>query len=158
MHVRFGQDFAAGLLFLIVGVGAYLIGADYPMGIPQRPGTGVLPRILSICLIGSGGLLIVKAMLAGDTPLGAWAWRPWIAVTLAVTVFGLTVDSLGLVIAMILSLTLCAIGTPETRWREFAIFLVIMIAIGVGVFVLLLGMPIPIWPTRVPDWLKFVIR
>lgn len=158
MQVRFGQDFAAGLMFALIGLGAFVIGADYPMGIPQRPGTGVLPRILSVCLMGSGALLILKAMVGGDEPLGAWAWRPLICVTLAVIAFGLTVDSFGLVIAMILTLTLCAMGTPETRWLEYLVFLVIMLAIGIGVFIVLLGMPIPTWPTRVPDWLKSVIR
>ena len=51
------QDFATGLLFVAVGIAALWIGADYPMGTPQRPGTGVLPRILAWCLIGTGALL-----------------------------------------------------------------------------------------------------
>ena len=54
MRIKSGQDFATGLLFIAVGVAAFWIGADYPMGTPQRPGTGVLPRILAWCLIGTG--------------------------------------------------------------------------------------------------------
>ena len=158
MQVRTGQDFAAGVMFALVGLGALWIGADYPMGTPQRPGTGVLPRILAWCLVGTGGLLIVKALLSGDQPVGAWAWRPLFAVTLAVVAFGMLIDSAGLVVAMIVSLTLCAAGTPETRWLEYGVFLLIMLAIGVGTFVWLLGMPIPVWPAKVPDWLSFIVR
>ena len=158
MQVRTGQDFAAGILFALVGLGALWIGADYAMGTPQRPGTGVLPRILAWCLVGTGGLLVIKALLSGDSPIGSWAWRPLIAVTLAVIAFGMLIDSAGLVIAMIVALTLCAAGTPETRWLEYGVFLLIMLAIGVGTFVWLLGMPIPVGPVKVPDWLLFLVR
>jgi hypothetical protein len=158
MQVRTGQDFAAGLMFALVGLGALWIGADYPMGTPQRPGTGVLPAILAWCLVGTGGLLILKALVSGDVRVGSWAWRPVIAVTLATIAFGMLVDSAGLLVAMVTSLTLCAMGTVETRWTEFAVFLAIMVAIGVGTFVWLLGMPIPIWPVRVPDFLSFIVH
>jgi hypothetical protein len=158
MRTRVGQDFLTGLLFAVIGIGALVIGADYPMGTPQRPGTGVLPRILAWGLLGIGGLLIIKAVLGGDTPSSKWAWKPLALVTLATVVFGLTVDSLGLVISMAASMTLCALATPETRWPEYGVFLLIMLAIGVGMFIWLLGMPIPIWPVKVPDVLSIVVR
>lgn len=158
MRVKFGQDMATGILFLIIGLGALWVGADYPMGIPQRPGTGVLPRILAWCLVATGGLLAVKAIISGDVSMGGWAWRPLFFVTLAVVMFGMLIDSLGLVVSMTISLTLCAMGTTETRWPEFAGFLVIMIAIGWGTFIWLLGMPIPTWPTKMPDFLSSFLR
>ena len=89
MQVRTGQDFAAGVMFALIGIGALYIGADYPMGTPQRPGTGVLPRILAWCLVGSGGILIIKALVSGDQRVGAWAWRPLLCVTLAVIAFAM---------------------------------------------------------------------
>jgi len=203
MRVRAGQDFATGLLFALIGAAALYISADYPMGIPQRPGSGVLPRILSWCLVIIGLVLILQAMVLesgvlrralptlavsavagailffGGPAIGlseAWcvlpalagfivtmealipgtAWRQLAAVTLATIVFGVTVDDLGLVVAMVLSLTICAAGTPETRWVEYVVFLAIMLAVGVGVFVWLLGMPIPVWPVKVPSWLPFL--
>jgi|LNFM01.1.fsa_nt_gb hypothetical protein len=203
MRVRAGQELATGLLFILIGAGALYIGADYPMGTPQRPGTGVLPKILSWCLIGTGGVLLAQAVVLeagvfkralpivlgaalaaaavafGAPMVGAgpaWAvvpavvgflllmdrlvpgtaWRPLIAVTLATVAFGLTIDGLGLIVAMVISLTICALGTPETRWPEYVGFLLIMIALAVGTFIWLLGMPIPVWPVKVPDWLKFL--
>jgi hypothetical protein len=158
MQIRVGQDFLTGIMFVLIGLGALWVGADLSLGTPQRPGTGVLPRILSWCLVGTGAMLLIKAVLVGDVATGPWAWRPLLFVTLATVVFGMTVDSLGLVVAMITSLTLCAMGTPETRWPEYFIFLLIMLGIGVGMFISLLGMPIPIWPVRTPEWLKVIIR
>jgi hypothetical protein len=146
MPIKNSQDFAAGLLFLLIGVGAYWIGADYNMGTAQRPGTGVLPRILAVCLIGSGVLLWIEALVAHGPRLGHWAWRPLIMVTLATIAFALLIDRAGIVAAMVVSMTLAALGTPETRWREFAIFSLIMQAIGLGIFIYGLGMPIKVFP------------
>ena len=140
------QDFASGLLFVVVGAAALWISADYPMGTPQRPGTGVLPVILAWCLIGTGAVLWLKAALTDSPRLTSWAWRPAIMITLAIVAFALAVDRLGLVVTMIVSMTLAALGTPETRWREYLPFAVIMVAIGVSVFIYGLGMPIPILP------------
>ena len=205
MKFRAGQDFATGMLFALFGAAALYIGADYSMGTAQRPGTGVLPHILSWCLVVTGLVLILQGVIAeskvvrsalptilisslvaaalffGGPVIGiseAWAtlpvvigclvmmeillpgtaWRPLAAVTIATVVFGIALDDLGLVITMILTLTICAAGTPETRWREYFMFLALMLVLGVGTFVLLLGMPIPIWPVRVPHWLFFLQR
>lgn len=140
------QDFATGLLFLGVGVAALWISADYPMGTPQRPGTGVLPVILAWCLIGTGALLWLKAVVTDSPRLTSWAWRPAIMITLATIAFALLIDTAGLAVTMVASMTLVALGTPETRWREYLPFAVIMLAIGVIVFIYGLGMPIPILP------------
>ena len=67
-------------------------------------------------------------------------------VSLATVAFALLVDRLGLVATMLVSMTLAALGTPETRWREYLLFALIMVAIGIGVFIYALGMPIPILP------------
>ena len=141
-----GQDFLAGALFVCIGFAALWISADYPLGTAQRPGTGVLPRILCWCLIGTGVLLWMKTAIVSSPIMTPWAWRPAIMVTLAAVAFALLVDNLGLVATMFVSMTLVALGTPETRWREYLLFALIMMMIGVGVFIYLLGMPIPVLP------------
>jgi putative tricarboxylic transport membrane protein len=146
MRIKSTQDFATGLLFIGVGLAALWIGAGYHMGTVQRPGTGVLPRILSWCLIGTGALLWVKALLSEGPGLTRWAWRPVVMVALATVAFALMIDRFGLVVSMLVSMTLAALGTPETRWREYTAFALIMVVIGVGMFIYGLRMPIPILP------------
>ncbi len=152
MRFKSNQDLATGLLFVAIGLGAYLVAIDYPMGTAQRPGTGVLPKALAWLLAGTGAILIVKAALINGPRLGDWAWRPALMIPIATVAFALLVDHLGLVLTMVVSMTLAALGTPETRWREYAVFAVFMIALGVVVFIVGLGMPIPIFP-RVSAWL-----
>jgi hypothetical protein len=146
MRVKSSKDFATALLFIAIGLGAYYIGNSYNMGTAQRPGTGVLPRILAWCLMGSGVLLAIQAMIQEGPKLDAWAWRPVVMITVATMAFAFLVDRSGLVVAMIVSMTLAALGTHETRWKEFALFMVLMLSIGLGIFIYGLGMPIKVWP------------
>ena len=81
MRIKSSQDFATGLLLAAVGLAALWIGADYPMGTAQRPGTGVLPRILAWCLVGTGGLLLIKSIYSVGSPIRSWALRPLLAGT-----------------------------------------------------------------------------
>ncbi len=146
MQIRNGQDFATGLFFIAIGLGAYWIAFDYPMGTAMRPDTGVLPKALAWLLVGTGIILAVKSLLADGPRLTGWAWRPAVMITIATVAFALLVDQLGLVLTMLVSMTLAAFGTPETRWREYALFAVVMVALGVVVFIVGLGMPISTWP------------
>jgi putative tricarboxylic transport membrane protein len=146
MRIKSSKDFATGLLFVAIGLGSYYIGFTYNMGTPQRPGTGVLPRILAWCLMGSGLLLAIQAMIRQGPKLDAWAWRPLIMITVAMIAFAFLIDQAGLVVAMIVSMTLAALGTHETKWTEFTMFMGLMLAIGIGIFIVLLGMPIKVLP------------
>lgn len=158
MRIKSGQDLATGLLLAAVGVAAFWIGADYPMGTAQRPGTGVLPRILAWCLIGTGGLLLIKSIYSAGPRVGSWAWRPLLAVTAGTVVFGSMIDDYGLVASMIVSMTICAFGTAETRWSEFAVFMLIMIVASWAMFIWLLGMPIKAWPTNLMPFIDQMLR
>ena len=146
MRIKSSKDFATGLLFIAIGFGAYYIGSAYNMGTARTPGTGVLPRILAWCMMGSGLLLLIQALIQDGPKLDAWAWLPLIMITVATIAFAFLIDSAGLVVAMIASMTLAALGTHETRWIEFSLFMLLMLAIGIGIFILGLGMPIKVWP------------
>ena len=158
MRIKVGQDFASGLLFVAVGLAGLWLGADYPMGTAQRPGTGVLPYILCWCLIGTGGLLIIKSIFAGGAAIEGWSWRPILAITAGTVVFGMMIDDYGLVPTMIVSLAIAALGTIETRWLEFALFMLIMIVSSWAIFIWLLGMPIKLWPTELPSFLGSILN
>lgn len=158
MRIKSGQDFATGLLFIAVGVAALWIGADYPLGTTQRPGTGVLPRILAWCLIGTGGLLIIKSVYANGSHIEGWSWRPLVAVTVGTVAFGMMIDDYGLVLSMIVAMSICALGTAETRWVEFGVFSLIMIVSSWAMFIWLLGMPIKTWPTNFMQLIEPILR
>jgi putative tricarboxylic transport membrane protein len=71
-------------------------------------------------------------------------------ITLATIAFALLVDRYGLAASMLVSMTLAALGTPETRWIEYALFAAIMLALGIAMFIWGLGMPIQVLPKELP--------
>jgi len=73
MRFRRGRDLAAGLLIVVVGAGGFWLAADDLMGTAQRPGTGVLPCILSWCLIATRWALWLKARVDRGTGPSGWA-------------------------------------------------------------------------------------
>ena len=150
MRIKSIQDLVTGLLFIAIGLGAYFIAIDYPMGTAQRPGTGVLPKALAWLLAGTGIVLLVKAMLVDGPRLTGWAWRPAIMITVAAIAFALLIDRFGLVVTMIVSMTIAAFGTPETRWLEYSLFALFMVVLGIALFIYGLGMPIPTFPKALP--------
>ncbi len=158
MRIKFGQDLATGLLFLLIGLGALIIGKDYPMGTPNRPGTGVLPYILSWCLMGTGALLMVKSFTGGDSKISDINWRPLCLVTLALIVFGVGIDTLGLFITMTLSTALCAAAMSDTKWDEYLVFLAILAFASWTTFVCLLGMPVNACPSFAPCELCWLVK
>ena len=151
MRIKCTQDLTTGLMFAAIGLAALWFGAELSLGTAQRPGTGLLPRVLAWLLIGTGAILFGKSLVVDGPGLGVWAWRPLIMVTLATIAFALLIDGFGLVAAMLASMTLAALGTPETRWREYLMFAALMLLIGVGMFIWGLGMPVTIFP-KVLSW------
>ena len=103
MRIKCTQDLMTGLMFAAIGLAALWFGAELSLGTAQRPGTGLLPRVLAWLLIGTGAILFGKSLVVDGPGLGVWAWRPLIMVTLATIAFALLIDGFGLVAAMLAS-------------------------------------------------------
>ena len=50
MHIKNQQDFWAGIMFIVIGVGFALFSESYDMGTPARMGPGYFPFWLGVCL------------------------------------------------------------------------------------------------------------
>ena len=140
------QDLAAGLFFLGIGLFALWAGRDYPVGTPQRMGTGAFPRMLCWGLVGLGAIISVQSLFADGQPLTRWALRPLIWVSLGILAFALLLEPAGLVLATTALFLLTALGSPETRWGEVLIFTAGTAAFGVALFVWGLGLTLRVWP------------
>lgn len=141
-------DVIAGVTLLgIAGCFAW-IGRDLPIGRAVRMGPGWVPMALSILLASLGGLLLLRGCLArGDAALSApWPLRGALPVIGSLLLFGLSVESIGLLLASGLSVFLAALGAPDFKWKEA---LAVSIGLAVGVSLLFgygLGLPIKILP------------
>lgn len=144
--IRHPKDFAAGLMFIAFGVAAIAIGAGYPLGVAARMGPGYFPRILGILLIIFGIVLALRALRINGARITLESPRPLLIVLGSVVLFGLTVESLGLVISTILLIVTSSAASTEFRWKEALVSSMVLAALSVAGFVWGLGLQFSVWP------------
>lgn len=144
-RVKNPQDFWAGLLFLVVGIGAAWIGRAYTFGTATKMGPGYLPTVLSWGLAGLGLILILRALFESGPKIEASLYRPQFFILLAIVTFAFLIERFGLAPAVIIVTLVASLASSETRWKETAVLAVGLAVLCSVLFVKLLGQPLAIW-------------
>jgi hypothetical protein len=142
------QRAVAGLVF--AGVGGFFIlrAQHYAMGNPTRVGPGGFPLLLGSILL----VLGIAHLLTSRTGEAASAsprvsWRVVLLIPLSGLAFGLAVDRLGLVPAIVISTAIGCAANRQVRIVETAVLCLVLAAFGAGVFVYGLGLPFTLFAT-----------
>ena len=137
-----------GLFFIALGMAALWLSRDYPVGDLNRMGPGYFPRMLSVGMICLGVLIVRQGLpdLAGGKGIRNGLDRSIWIIPLSLVVFGLSVEPLGVVIALALTLAVAGAAHRESRVTEVAISTVTLIVLSVLIFVVALKLPLHLWP------------
>lgn len=144
--IRGKQDFLAGLLFLFFGLAAVFLARDYPFGSSMRMGPGYFPTILGGLLALLGAAVLVRGLLVRGEPMGRFELGPTVLILLAVALFALTVETLGIVLSVTLVVFVSALPSGHFRWHEVVALALVMVGIAVGLFTYGLGLPFKVFP------------
>lgn len=158
MRIKSQKDFAAGLMFSVVGA-AFAIGAwsNYTIGDAARMGPGYFPLLLGTVLAVLGAFIVFSALVVetedGDK-IGAIAWRPLGFIIGANVLFGvllagvprLGVPAFGLIVAIYGLTFVASLAGDDFRPKEVAILATLLAAISYLAFVMLLKLQFPVWP------------
>ena len=141
-------DVLSGLLFIAIAAFGLWASRNYPVGTALRMGTGYMPRLLCWLLLGLGVIVLVQGLRQQAVPLRSspQAWRAVLSVTASLVAFGLSIELLGLVLAILLLTGLGALATRALRPVETAIAALGLIALSWSIFIFGLGLTIPVWP------------
>ena len=147
-HALGRADVLSGLLFIAIAVFGLWVSRNYPVGTALRMGTGYMPRLLCWLLLGLGALVLAQGLRQPSSPLrpSTQGLRAMLSVTLALIAFALSIERLGLVLAIVLLTVIGALATRSLRPLETAIAALVLIALSWGIFIEGLGLTIPIWP------------
>ena len=149
MKIKSQRDFFSGLMFVVVGV-VFAVGAtNYPMGGSAKPGAGYFPLILSVLMAILGAVVLFKSLTIeteGGDPIGAIAWRPLIVIVAAITVFGATINWLGLALAVPILILISSLAGDEFKWIGVLINCVVLTVFSWLIFIVGLKLTIPLWP------------
>jgi hypothetical protein len=144
------KDVLAGLLFCSIALIGLYVSRDYPVGTGLRMGTGYVPRLLCWTLLGLGTCVLVQGLRADEAQRLLFsdvsAWRPVVFVTASLVLFGLTIERLGLVLAILLLIAVGAVAARGLRLVETMAAALVLIVLSWGIFIIGLGVAIPVWP------------
>ena len=154
IRVRSPQDFWAGLLFVVFGCGALWFGRDLVVGALTRMGPGYIPRVLSLAMIGIGAFLALRSLVLEGPQIERSRFRPQIFVLLAIIVFGLLIERIGLWPTVIAFTILASLASYEMKWIEMVTLAIWLSIASVILFIYLLGQAMEIW--RIPDSAGFL--
>lgn len=135
--------------------GAFLIAAavfttaatwDLRVGTAANMGPGYMPRVIA-ALVGAFGLFfLVRGVLTPFHGIVPPRLRGAVFLLGAVAAFALLVETVGLMIASLVTIVLAGFASKETRPLETVLFGSAMAVGSVLLFVQALSLPVPIWP------------
>lgn len=135
------KDFWTGIIFLVIGLAAVVIGSNYPLGGAGRMGPAYFPTLLGSLLALLGLIAVARSFFRQGEAIGKFHIRELILVLVAVILFGILMRGAGLVPATIALIVLSAYASPKFRWGEALLLSTGLGAFSVLVFAKLLGLP-----------------
>lgn len=147
MSIKNLPNFFAGLLFTVFGGGFALLSQNYRFGTASQMGPGFFPMILG-CLLAFLGVIVTIRSVSLDQrqAMEPMFLRPLLLVLGPVTLFGVVLQSLGLVLAGALLIIGSALASTEFSLRYVIPTAIILLTGSYLVFIYGLGLPMPIWP------------
>ncbi len=144
--IRLTPDLIGGLAMMLLAVIAIISCWHLDTGSLAEIGPGLIPTGLAAILFGLGAAVTFNGFRVRDTALQSWRLRPILFILGAVLIFGLTVRSAGIALASPMALLIAGGASHETRWMEYAVFVVALTVFCTVLFRFLLGQPIPLAP------------
>jgi hypothetical protein len=139
------RDVQAGLLYLVIGFAALIVGRRYAMGTIDDMGSGYFPFLLSVLLMAIGLASVLCGALQGGEAAEPPHWRTLALITAAILLFGLATPMLGAVITLP-ALTFACMAASKTFAlnRATLLFVAALTTFCLLVFLKGLGLSIPI--------------
>jgi hypothetical protein len=142
--IRSEKEFWAGLIYIFFGASAIIVGRDYPMGTAFRMGPAYFPTILGGLLVLTGVVAVIRSFVVAGAPIGRFAIRGLLFVSVSIFLFGFLVRGLGLAVALPVLVIVSAYASTKFRWGPMLIMAIGVTVFCVVVFLKGLGIPLPV--------------
>lgn len=138
-----GKDFWAGLAISIASLatGIYCY-SNYEMGTIRNAGPGLFPVAVCVVLTVLGIVLLITGIRQAREPIVV-EWRPLFFITLAMAVFPLTIQSIGLIGSITATTFTASMAARDFRPVASVIQGVLIAGASYLIFVIGLRLPVP---------------
>ena len=138
------KDLLAGAVFVGLGLAFAITANTYEVGSALRMGPGYFPLVLGSLLVLLGIAIAVKAFVAGEGgDLGPVPWKAMVLLVAALLFFGYTVQGLGLIPSMLVTVFLTAMAGRNARVIPSAVVAASLTALSILIFVIALQLRLP---------------
>ena len=138
-------DVLSGIMFIGVGgIGMY-IARDYPFGSALRMGPGYFPTVLGGIMVAMGIYTLLMGLKRQEKIKRTWSVRALIILPITTFVFGVMMEYLGFVPAVIVLSILAATASPEFHWLEQLVLAAGLVIGCVALFIYGIGLPYPLF-------------
>ncbi len=141
LEFRNNKDFWSGVMFIGTGAAAMIAAWNYPFGTTPRMGPGCLPTVLGGILILFGIYVMVRGLRRNEKIQGNWSVRPLIILPLSLVLFGVLMQYLGFIPALVALVFGSAASSREFKLVEVLLVTVFLALLSVAVFIWGLGLP-----------------
>jgi hypothetical protein len=144
--IKAPKEFSVGLLFAAFGVGFVALAHEYPLGGLANMGPGYFPTLTGALLAAVGLILVGRSVVVAGGPIGRIGIRPLVLVLTAIVLFGLLIDTLGLIVAIAALVFVGAAGGRQFRLWEVTLLAAALVLASVVIFYYGLSMPLMLGP------------
>src|SRR5262249_50202699 len=127
MRIRSPKDFWAGLIFIAIGGGFVLLAQQYRLGDMHRMGPAMFPTLVGALLVLLGLIIALRAFAFDGESVPRFYLRPIGVSVLAIVLFGVALQWLGLIAAVAVLVLVGAYAARDVRPLEN-----LALAAGVG--------------------------
>ena len=111
MRIKSPQDVGAAIILIALGLAGIWFGRDYDIGSVSRMGPGYMPALLSIGLLVFGAVIGLRAVTVDGPPIETGRWYPSLLILVAVLLFALLIDRVGLALTTFVVAVICAFAS-----------------------------------------------
>jgi len=153
MTIKNEKDFWAGVLFMLLGIGAAIVAQENELGTLSRMGPSFFPTVLGVILAFLGAVISLRALMGSvvskDGRIAPVHWGVLLFVLGSVALFALSLLTLGLLasIAILVVTSSLAVGKIGARWKEVGVLTIFLATLCWVVFGYGIGLQVPVWPT-----------
>jgi uncharacterized membrane protein YhaH (DUF805 family) len=139
------KDFWTGVIYIAVGLCAFVMARNYALGSAARMGPGYFPTVVALLLVLVGAAIVARSFLRDGAVIGRIAWKPMLLVLGSITAFAFFINRTGLIAAAAILVLGCAAASERFRLGVMPLLgLAALIAFCVGLFVIGMGIPMPL--------------
>lgn len=135
LRIKSAQDFGAGIMFALVGLGALWFGRTLEIGTAAQMAPGYFPMVLGYGLVVFGVIFVLRGIAYEGPAIEASHWRPPLVILAAISAFAFLIERGGLATAVAACVLVSMLALPRVKWWEALALAAFLAAFCVAVFI-----------------------